>query len=77
MPDKRVTKALIELSSTVKEADAVIIDELGDVSTREKLAYLKGMFDVEIIGRTDKSEDNEIDTDYLVVLEAIINDKWR
>lgn len=45
-------KALIELSSNVEEANNVIEDYVKIFSIEEKIAYLKGMFDVEIFHKT-------------------------
>ena len=43
-------KALIELSSNIDDADKVITDEVGLTDLREKIAFLKGMFDeIEIV----------------------------
>ena len=42
-------KALIVLSPTIEEADKIIVENYGFENTREKIAFLKGMFDIEII----------------------------
>lgn len=72
-------KLLIELSQTVEEADAIIIDA-GFNTVKEKLAFLRGMFDFALIGRYDSSEvseDSAIEMDYFAALGAIINFKWE
>lgn len=72
MSNHKITKALIELSLNADEADKVIAGALGSDSTaRERLAFLKGMFDVEIIDGSDDAL-----TDYQVVLETIVDNKW-
>lgn len=73
MSNNKITKALIELSLSADEADQVIVGKLGSDSTaQERLAFLKGMFDVEIIDGSDDAL-----ADYRVVLETIVNNKWR
>ena len=48
--DRERIKLLIELSSSVDEADSVVI-EAGFKAIREKLAFVKEMFDIKLIGR--------------------------
>jgi len=43
-------KALIILSSSIEEADRIISENYHFGSISEKIAFLKGMFGVEIIG---------------------------
>jgi len=72
-------RALIELSNSVEQADEIITKE-GLVSVKEKMAFLKGMFDFTLIGRY---RENNISTeerekmDYYSVLSAIISAKWE
>lgn len=71
-------KLLIELSPTVEDADRVI-EEAGFKTVREKFAYLQGMFDSTVIGRSDgqsASEDDIVKMDYYAILSAIINCTW-
>ena len=72
-------KILIELSRTVEEADIVITENTGLQSIKEKYAFLRGMFDFDLIGRFDGdiSEDFSIEMDYYAALNAIINSKWE
>lgn len=67
------TKALIELSANVDEADDEVKKFLGDnnSSLKEKVAFLRGMFDVAIIGH-DYDE-----MSYYAMLSAIINAKYE
>ena len=72
-------KALIELSNSVEQADEIIIRE-GFITVKEKIAFLKGMFDFTVIGRhreemLDEEERNKMD--YYSILSAIINAKWE
>ena len=69
MERKRI-KALIELSSNIDEADKVITDKVGLTTLREKLAFLKGMFDeIEIVSEDTSYTDVFI---YRLWLQEII-----
>jgi hypothetical protein len=67
---------MIELSDTWKEADDVIEKFAGMRSLKQKLDYIYGMFDVCVVGRTDTNTDND-EYDYIAMLSAIVNKKWR
>ena len=67
---REVVKILIELSPNVEEADKVINDNYNFRSIQEKVAFLKGMFDIEIVGH-EKDEPDA--TTYFVMLQTIIN----
>lgn len=72
-------KALIELSNSVEQADEIITRE-GFISVKEKIAFLKGMFDFTVIGRHREdtlSEEERDKMDYYSILSAIINAKWE
>ena len=72
-------KALIELSSSVEQADEIIMRE-GFISVKEKIAFLKGMFDFTLVGRHREdtlSEEERDEMDYYSILSAIINAKWE
>ena len=75
--EKAKIKTLIELSITEEEADKYIEDFTNYKSFNEKLAYLDGLFEFEIIARLDKSDKESLRTDYFSVLTAIINQKCR
>ena len=66
-------KALIELSATTEEADEVINKYVQLESLKEKIAFLKGMFDVEVIDEKKTDSDELI---YQIMLDAIINAKY-
>lgn len=66
-------KALIELSSTVEAADEVINEHFRFKSVKEKIAFLKGMFEVEVI---DAKKDDSDELIYNCMLNAIINAKY-
>lgn len=73
---REVIKTLIELSPNVEEADRVINENYGFKSIGEKVAFLKGMFDIELISKHDAdsiSEEQSAEMDYWVMLNSIIN----
>ena len=72
-------KMLIELSQSVEEADEVIVS-IGFTHVREKIAFLKGMFDFTLIGRSDSTHVSAVDAetmDYFAILSAIISTRWE
>ena len=72
-------KLLIELSQTVEEADAVIVDA-GNRNIFEKWAFLRGMFDFALVGRHDDAHvtmERALEMDYFAALQTIINRKWE
>ena len=70
---KDKVKALIELSTTFEQADGILKKYAELETDRERIAYLRGMFDCKIVGRSVSDEH----TDYVALLTAIINQKWR
>ena len=66
--NRDITKILIETSPNVKEADKVIEEYFKFDSIGEKIAFLKGMFDVKCVGHEIKDE-----ATYYAMLNAIIN----
>lgn len=72
---REVVKTLIELSPTVEEADKVIEENYGFESIGEKLAFIKGMFDVEVISIHDADGVGKEESDkmtYFSMLNAIL-----
>lgn len=67
---KEQVKILLETARTVEEADEVINKNFDFKSIREKVAFLKGMFDVQIIGHEEKEPD---EMDYYSMLATIIS----
>ena len=68
-------KTLIKLSPNVEEADKVINENYNFKSIGEKLAFLKGMFDVKLVSKHDSvdiSEEKSNEMDYWAILNAII-----
>lgn len=63
-------QALIILSRNSEEADMEIVKFLGNVSIKEKIAFLRGMFDVQIISRCGQTKDDKVD--YEVMLDSIL-----
>lgn len=68
--NRRHIKILLEISKTVEEADEVISKNYDFKSVREKVAFLKGMFDISIVGHEEKEPD---EMDYFSMLATIIN----
>jgi len=66
-------KALIELSTSFTDADKIIETYTTNNTYSQKIAYLQGMFDCEIIGRSVDSEE----ADYKALLTSIIEKKWN
>lgn len=72
---REVIKTLIELSPNVEEADKVINENYDFKSIGEKIAFLKGMFDVRFVSKHDAegvSEEKSAEMDYWAMLNAII-----
>jgi hypothetical protein len=74
--NKDSIKTLIELSNTWEEADKMIEEFANIQDISQKLGYIKGMFDVSVIGKTS-IEKNQARNDYVAMLSAIVNKKWR
>ena len=73
---REVIKILIELSPNVEEADKVINENYGFKGIDEKMAFLKGMFDVELISKNDAtgiSKEKSAEMTYWAMLNAIIS----
>jgi hypothetical protein len=76
--DRDAVKVMIELSDTWESADHAIEEFAGIHDIPQKLGYIKGMFDVSVVGRTDADADTDQDKyDYIAMLSAIVNKKWR
>lgn len=66
-------KTLIELATSFEDVE-IILNKYTDLkTTQEKIAYLQGMFDVEILGGLTTN----VEDDYKVIVHAVINEKWR
>lgn len=63
-------KIMLETARTVEEADEVIGKYYNFESIREKVAFLKGMFDVQVVGHEEKEPD---EMDYFSMLATIIS----
>ena len=64
-----VTKVLIETSGTTEHANKIINEYGGFMTTKEKIAFLKGMFGVEIIDQKPEDSDELV---YELMLNAIL-----
>lgn len=70
MASKReITKILIQLSESVGEADEIIEDQYHFQTVQEKIAFLKGMFGVELIGHENDAPDEQ---SYIALLRTVI-----
>ena len=65
--ERQRVRALIILSRNTEEADSIIVKFLGNVSTKEKIAFLRGMFDVQMV-----SQANDDETNYYMILNSIL-----
>lgn len=63
---RNLIKLLIEASPTIEIADEIIVENYDFKTIQEKIAFLKGMFDIECIG-TDELDENT----YWAMLETI------
>lgn len=73
---RQKVKCLIEMSQTIEEADEVINKYYFFKTIEEKIAFLKGMFGVELISKHDSpgtSKEKSAKMDYWTMLSAIIN----
>lgn len=66
-------KALIELSSSYEEANRIIEKYTLHREYKQKIAYLQGMFNCEIVGRHIEDEE----ADYMALLTSIVDKKWK
>lgn len=71
--NRKMIKTLIELSTTFEKADEVISKYTDFETVKEKIAFLKGMFDVEII---DQGKDDSDEFIYRIILESIVREKF-
>lgn len=68
-------KFMIEMSANAEEADKIINNNYNFKSIAEKVAFLKGMFDVELISQDDSiviSEEKSIEMTYWAMLNTIL-----
>lgn len=68
-------KLLIELSPTVEEADKIIEENYGFTTIAEKMAFLKGMFDVQVVSKrapAGTSKERTAEKSYWTMLNAIL-----
>jgi len=74
--NRDITKILIETSPTVEAADKIINEVFEFDTFGEKIAFLKGMFDVELISKHDSpgiSKEKSTEMDYWTMLSSIIS----
>jgi len=71
--DRKKIKNLIELATSFDKANAIIDNYTPFTTDEEKIAYLSGMFNCKIVGRSV----SDVHTDYVALLTAIVEQKWR
>lgn len=71
--NREEVKLLIETATTFERADELICRHTEFKTTKEKIAFLKGMFDVEIIDQRKSDSDEFI---YQLIVNAIVNQKF-
>ena len=65
-------KTLIAISNNVEEADKIIDMYYGFNTVGEKIAFLKGMFDIKIVGHQKEQPD---EMDYYAMLGSVIDEE--
>lgn len=68
-------KLLIELSPTVEEADKTIEENYGFTTIAEKMAFLRGMFDIQVVSEHDAagtSKERTAEMSYWAMLNAVL-----
>ena len=71
---------MIEMATTVEEADEAITKHMGYDNYGEKLAFITAMFNLEVRARSGNdgfSEETRKHNDYFSLLAVIIDRKWR
>lgn len=63
---RKTIKSLITMSATPEEADKIIMHQYKVETVKGKIAFLKGMFDIEEVGHNHKDE-----ATYYVMLDTI------
>jgi hypothetical protein len=80
MIESAVIKTMVEMSSTEKEADDVVMEFTPYRTSREKFEYLTELFKdrkIFVFGRCDGENGDPDLTDYQALLTTIINLKWN
>lgn len=62
-------KTLIECATSFEKADSILKKYTNYESYKERIAYLQGMFDCQIISRNT----DDIYADYVAILTSIVN----
>lgn len=73
-PTNKKIKRLITLAPSVEEADKIISDNYGFKTVKEKIAFLKGMFEISVIDVHDHEDVTQEESDemtYFTILQAI------
>ena len=73
---RKTIKARILLSDSVENADKVIVKKGEFKSIGEKVAFLKGMFDIESVGHKEDIHDEATYWSLLSAIIALRNELW-
>ena len=71
--EREKIKTLIECATSFEKANDILEKHTNYTTDAERIAYLQGMFDCKIVGRSGE----DIHMDYVAILTSIINNKWR
>lgn len=72
--EREKIKVLIECATSFEKADAILTEYTEYQTDEERIAYLQGMFNCKIVGRSGGKDTH---TDYIALLTAIVDEKWR
>lgn len=73
-------KSLIEMATTVEEADAALEKHMGYSNYGVKLAFITAMFNLVVAAKSGDdgiSDETRSHNDYFSLLTVIIDRKWR
>ena len=74
--NRQLIKALIPVAPSAEKADELIVENFGFETIPEKIAFLKGMYGVEVISREESpstTSKESIEQDYWAMLSAVMN----
>jgi len=73
-------KSLIEMATTVEDADELLTKHMGYSTYGEKLAFVSGTFGLEVEANNEKAnmlDETRKHNEYFSLLAVIIDRKWR
>ncbi len=69
---REMVKTLIKISTSAEEADKVIEDNYDFQTFREKIAFLKGMFDVKVVDVHDAEGTEKEESDRMTYFSLLL-----